>query len=143
LQSVQAYISPPIAAVFLLGVFWPRANRHGAITALAAGAALGAIRFVLELNRTSGVAQAALIRPLVEMNFLHFAVVLFVVSTVLLVVVSLATEAESLARLRGLTFATLDGYLQRSERSKRLFPVHVLTTTALALVVIGLWIHFA
>ena len=27
LQSVQAYISPPIAAVFLVGVFWPRANR--------------------------------------------------------------------------------------------------------------------
>jgi Na+/proline symporter len=32
---VQAYISPPIAAVFLFGVFWPRANRHGAIAALA------------------------------------------------------------------------------------------------------------
>ena len=37
LQSVQAYISPPIAAVFLFGVFWPRANRHGAIAALAVG----------------------------------------------------------------------------------------------------------
>ena len=40
LQSVQAYISPPIAAVFLLGVTWPRANRHGAIAALASGAVL-------------------------------------------------------------------------------------------------------
>ena len=26
LQSVQAYISPPIAAVFLLGILWPRVN---------------------------------------------------------------------------------------------------------------------
>ena len=26
LQSVQAYISPPIAAVFLLGLFWSRVN---------------------------------------------------------------------------------------------------------------------
>jgi SSS family solute:Na+ symporter len=143
LQSVQAYISPPIAAVFLIGVFWPRANRHGAITALAVGALLGALRFVLELNRTSSLAQGTLIKPLVEMNFLHFAVVLFGVSVVLLVVVSLVTEADSRARLRGLTFATLDGYLQRSERSKRLFPLHVLTTGALAALVIGLWIHFA
>src|SRR5262245_18822627 len=29
LQSVQAYIAPPIAAVFLLGVFWKRINSQG------------------------------------------------------------------------------------------------------------------
>ena len=33
LQSVSAYISPPIAVVFLFGVFWPRANKEGAVTA--------------------------------------------------------------------------------------------------------------
>src|SRR4029453_15173750 len=53
LQSVKADISPPIAAGFLFGVFWPRANRHGAIASLVAGAILGAARFILELNRTS------------------------------------------------------------------------------------------
>ena len=31
LQSVQGYVSPPIAAVFLFGLFWPRANAKGAI----------------------------------------------------------------------------------------------------------------
>jgi len=34
LQSVQAYISPPIAAVFLLGVFWRRINGQGALASL-------------------------------------------------------------------------------------------------------------
>ena len=143
LQSVQAYVSPPIAAVFLLGVTWPRANRHGAITALAAGAVLGAARFVLELNRASAIAQASIVKPLVDMNFLHFAIVLFVVSTVLLVVVSLATQADSLTKLRGLTFSTLEGYLQRSDRARRLFPVHVTATAVLALVIIALWAHYA
>jgi SSS family solute:Na+ symporter len=143
LQSVQAYISPPIAAVFLFGVFWPRANRHGAIVALGAGAVLGAARFVLELNRGSQLAQMSFIKPLVDMNFLHFAVVLFVVSTILLVAVSLATQPESLAKLRGLTFATLDKYVQPSERSRRLFGAHVVATVALALFVIGLWVYFA
>jgi SSS family solute:Na+ symporter len=34
LQSVLAYISPPIVAVFLLGVFWRRANASGAFLSL-------------------------------------------------------------------------------------------------------------
>ena len=81
LQSVQAYISPPIAAVFLVGVFWPRANRFGAIASLVVGAVLGAARFLFELNRGSAlVAGSPFLTQLVSINFLHFAILLFVVS---------------------------------------------------------------
>ena len=81
LQSVQAYISPPIAAVFLFGVFWPRANRYGAIASLVVGAVLGAARFVFELTATSAlVSGSSLLTSFVAINFLHFAVLLFVVS---------------------------------------------------------------
>src|ERR1700692_3376367 len=31
LQSVQAYISPPIASCFIIGILWPRVNGQGAI----------------------------------------------------------------------------------------------------------------
>jgi SSS family solute:Na+ symporter len=142
LQSVQAYVSPPIAAVFLFGIFWPRANRHGAITALGAGAVLGGARFILELNRTSVIAQ--MFGSLVTMNFLHFAVVLFLVSSLLLVGVSLATEPTSLARLRGLTFKTLDSaYIPDNPRSAGLFRVHAAASVTLALFVVGLWVYFA
>jgi SSS family solute:Na+ symporter len=144
LQSVQAYISPPIAAVFLFGVFWPRANRHGAITALATGAVLGSLRFILELNRGSALAQSALLEPLVSMNFLHFAVVLFVVSSALLVAVSLASEAPSLARLAGLTFRTLgSSYIPAAARSQQLFKLHLGTSIVVATFVVGLWVYFA
>jgi len=44
LQSVQAYISPPIAAVFLIGVFWRRVNARGAIASLVTGFVLGMTR---------------------------------------------------------------------------------------------------
>ncbi|MBM4029523.1 MAG: sodium/solute symporter, partial [Planctomycetes bacterium] len=37
LQSVQGYLAPPITAVFLLGLFWPRINGHGAVAGLALG----------------------------------------------------------------------------------------------------------
>jgi SSS family solute:Na+ symporter len=83
------------------------------------------------------------VKPLVDMNFLHFAVVLFAVSTAILVVVSLATQSDSLARLRGLTFATLDRYILPSARSRGLFQLHLAASIGLAVFVIGLWVHFA
>jgi len=48
LQSVQAYISPPIAACFVLD-FVPRLNGQGAISSLLVGFVLGASRFVFEV----------------------------------------------------------------------------------------------
>ncbi|NLE86211.1 MAG: sodium/solute symporter [Myxococcales bacterium] len=89
LQSVQAYISPPIAAVFLLGVLYRRLNAAGAVAALWSGLVLGATRLLLELNR-SHLAPGWLLR-LAEMNFLHFAVLLFVATSAILVGVSLLT----------------------------------------------------
>jgi len=49
LQSVQGYISPPIAACFILGILWTRLNALGAISSLLTGFFLGALRFILEL----------------------------------------------------------------------------------------------
>jgi SSS family solute:Na+ symporter len=145
LQSVQAYISPPIAAVFLVGVFWPRANRYGAFSSLIVGAVLGAARFLFELNRTSAlVSNSPFLTGLVSINFLHFAVILFAVSLVVLVGVSLATAPESMAKLRGLTFATLDrAYRPAEAAGGSVFTMQVVATVALALVTIGLWVHFA
>jgi SSS family solute:Na+ symporter len=142
LQSVQAYVSPPIAAVFLFGVFWPRANRHGAFASLIAGALLGAARFVFELNRGSAwVSGSPLLSQMVAINFLHFAVIIFVVSAVILVAVSLATAPETAAKLRGLTFRTLEGAYQPS--GPGVFRVHLVASAALAITVIGLWVYFA
>src|SRR5687768_13097683 len=45
-QSVRAYISPPIAAVFLIGVLGRRVNARGAMAALIAGFVLGMGRLI-------------------------------------------------------------------------------------------------
>ena len=99
IQSVQAYISPPIAAVFLLGLFWTRLNAPGALTALLTGLVLGLLRLGFE---ASGY-EAGLFT---ELNFLLFAVALFLVSAVVLVGVSLVTAPPPEGQLAGLTFAT-------------------------------------
>lgn len=105
LQSVQAYISPPIAAVFLLGVFWKRLNATGAMASLLSGFGLGMLRLVLELNKDS---LSGILHAYATINFLNFAAILFLICAAILVAVSLATRAPSPEQVGGLTFATAD-----------------------------------
>jgi SSS family solute:Na+ symporter len=49
LQSVQGYMSPAIAALFLFGVFWKRATAPAALYAFNIGLAGGIARFVADL----------------------------------------------------------------------------------------------
>jgi solute:Na+ symporter, SSS family len=103
LQSVQAYISPPIAAVFLLGIFWQRLNSAGAVASLATGFVLGIGRLLAELNKE---ALDGFLYWYADINFLHFAVFLFIICASVLIVVSFATPAPRPEQLEGLTFAT-------------------------------------
>jgi SSS family solute:Na+ symporter len=103
LQSVQSYLAPPIAAVFLLGLFYKRINSKGAMTVLVGGAIIGALRIFLELNKSS---LSGFLYDFANLNFLYFCIALFVFSVVVLVGVSLLTEKPSEEQIRGLTFAT-------------------------------------
>lgn len=105
-QKIQAYISPPIVAVFLLGVLWKRLNGKGALASLYTGFAMGVLRLVLELGHNAWGWNLGLITPLITMNFLHFAILMFAVCVGVLVIVSLATPALSAEQLHCLTFAT-------------------------------------
>ena len=98
LQSVQAYVSPPIAAAFLLGIFYKKINAKGALSALWVGFILGMSRLVLEyLTQESGLVlnPDGMINTLVTMNFLHYAIFLFVVSVSVMVVVSLVNAKSA------------------------------------------------
>jgi solute:Na+ symporter, SSS family len=105
LQSVQAYIAPPIAAVFLVGVFWRRVNAQGAMTALILGFVLGMGRLIAELAKGS---LSGWLLLYAEINFLHFAILLFLVCTTALVLVSLATPPPPHDKVAGLTYALAD-----------------------------------
>lgn len=105
LQSVQAYIAPPITACFLLGLFVPRLNGTGAMASLCTGFVLGALRFGLELARSgAGLAPGTVWEWIAGINFLHFAVLLFVVCTAVLVGVSLVTAPPAPEKIAELTY---------------------------------------
>jgi SSS family solute:Na+ symporter len=103
LQSVQSYLAPPIAAVFLLGVFSKRINAKGAYSAMVIGFITGLVRIVLELNKTH---LSGFLYSFATLNFLYFCISLFVASMVIMIVISLLTERPSPEQLNGLTFAT-------------------------------------
>lgn len=144
LQSIQAYISPPIAAVFLLGVFWKRVNGKGAIWALTIGGFLGALRLALEWLNTSWLFEAPLIKWYIGVNFLHFAGLLFGVSMLILILVSILSAApypqkigEYLLSWSDYSFAVkkTEFFIAGSQRNRasQLFSVTLLV------VLIGLW----
>ena len=91
LQSIQAYIAPPIAAVFLLGLFIRRLNGFGAMASLLTGAVLGVARLILELNKAE---LSGFWLWYSDINFLHFALFLFALCSVVLVVASLITTQD-------------------------------------------------
>jgi SSS family solute:Na+ symporter len=105
LQSVQAYIAPPVAACFLLGILHPRLNGQGAISSLGVGFVLGALRLILELNKTH-LTPGSTPMWFASINFLHFAALLFVLCALVLVIVSLATPPPAPERVADLTYQT-------------------------------------
>ena len=139
LQSVQAYIAPPIAAVFLIGVLWRRVNAHGAIAALITGFVLGMGRLVVEISQPL---QKGVLEVYADINFLHFAIILFVICSAVLVVVSLLTPPPEEEKVAGLTFAAQEP--TTAQESDRRWRRTDLKLSLLLLVCVGLvWIYFS
>ena len=134
LQSVQAYISPPIAAVFLFGVFWPRVNGKGAVASLVTGLVLGMFRLILELIHKQTPFAWFPLRFIAEINFLHFAVILFIISSSVLIIVSLFSERPKQNKVAGLTFK----YTGSEEKIYREEPVSHRLNVIFSLVLVGI-----
>ena len=113
-------------------------NAKGAISSLLAGFVLGMGRLVAELSKDS---LSGLLYTYADINFLHFAIFLFVVCSMVLVAVSLLSPQAPDGQLAGLTFATaqeaagdgLDGGWRRKD---------TWLSVLLALCVGAVWLYF-
>jgi solute:Na+ symporter, SSS family len=139
LQSVQSYLSPPIAAVFLLGIFFKRINAAGAMTALISGATIGALRIFLELNKSS---LTGFLFEFANINFLYFCIWSFLFCMLILVVVSLATAKPSEEQIHGLTYATT--VREDQERSRASWnKTDVILSVIVLIIVITVFLYFS
>ena len=133
LQSVQAYIAPPITAVFLVGLFYKRLNSTGAITSLLSGFVLGFMRFFLELYKDS---LSGFWHDIATINFLHFALLLFVICTVILITVSLFTEEPDKEKIKDVVY-------QRAVDDTEVTKRSIWWTLGLFIIIAFLWIYFS
>uniref|UniRef100_A0A8C2R459 Sodium/mannose cotransporter SLC5A10 n=1 Tax=Capra hircus TaxID=9925 RepID=A0A8C2R459_CAPHI len=109
MQSVTSSLAPPVTAVFVLGIFWQRANEQGAFWGLMAGLAVGATRLVLEFLHPAPPCGHPDTRPpiLHGVHYLHFAVALFLLSGAVVVAGSLLTPHPQGVQIQSLTWWTL------------------------------------
>ncbi|MGA0093423.1 MAG: sodium:solute symporter [Chthoniobacterales bacterium] len=105
LQSVQGYLAPPIAAVFLLGLTWRRINAHGAVWGLGCGFVLGMGKLTVQTFFGSGKMESpAFLAAVGDFNFLYATGLLFLVSIAIVIAFSLATAPPGEDKWRGLTY---------------------------------------
>ena len=100
LQTMLAYLAPPVVACFVMGIFWKRANRHSAFWGLVVGHAAAAVFLALNISDViiiqTGVldadARAAVDAGAGVLHFLYLAPILFLISVTTILVVSLTGE---------------------------------------------------
>jgi len=144
LQSVQAYLGPPITAVFFLGIFVRRVNGAGATTGMAVGFTLGLLKLTAQILSNLEGWAATLPGWFVafgQFNFLYFCIVLFSICVVLVIGVSLLTPAPSAARLEGLTYATLTAEQRKASRGSW-SKWDVLCTASILGLIVCIYLYF-
>jgi SSS family solute:Na+ symporter len=113
LQGVQGYLAPPVFVVFFFGVFFKRLNAKGAFWALVVGFAMGLFRMCVDTPVSLGLAglkdgytPGSFLWIVNNTFFQYFSVLITLVSAIVMVGVSLLTEAPDYGRMQSLTFAT-------------------------------------
>jgi solute:Na+ symporter, SSS family len=96
IQEAFSYVVPPVVAIFLMGMFWRRGNRHAAFWTLISGHTLSAIIFILS---QSGI---------VNIHFTITAGILTLVSVGIFVLISLTGEIPDASKTAGIIWKSED-----------------------------------
>src|SRR5690606_9257580 len=109
LQNVQSYLAPPITAVFVLGLAYPRINSRGAVWGLVTGFVLGLSKLVIQAFFGDGKRESpAVLAAVGDFNFLYFSVVLFLTCVVVIIAASRTAPAPDPDRIQVSTFDSID-----------------------------------
>ncbi|XP_070781304.1 sodium/glucose cotransporter 1 isoform X2 [Enoplosus armatus] len=94
IQSITSYLTPPIAAVFMLAMFCKRVNEPGAFYGLTIGLCIGLSRMIAEFAYGTGSCVNPSNCPTIicGVHYLYFSIILFVVSCIIILGVSLMTK---------------------------------------------------
>lgn len=121
LQSVQGYLAPPIFVVFFFGIFWKRLNAKGCVSALVVGFILGLFRMAVDTPVTLGLlkdgyAEGSFLWIVNNIYFQYFSVLITLISILVMVGVSYATQEPDYAKIKGLTYGNVTPEQKRETR---------------------------
>jgi len=108
IQAVSAYFSPPIAALYLISILWTKATEKGAFWGMILGFIVGAIRMILDFTHLEPRCGEEDTRPsiIAKVHYMYFALILFWITVITIVVISLFTEPMAEANVARLTWWT-------------------------------------
>jgi SSS family solute:Na+ symporter len=132
LQSVLAYITPPVVVVFLLGILWRRGTATAATVTLAAGIPLGVLGWVI--NEIAMVFQ---------IQFLYACGLMTLISSLVFTGTSFLSTGPSPDQVASLTWSR-DFWLDESRRLKKMawyrdYRVQSAGLLAAALATVAAW----
>lgn len=108
IQAVSAYFSPPIAALYLLSILWTKATEKGAFWGMILGFIVGTIRMILDFTYQPPRCGDEDTRPsiIAKVHYMYFALILFWLTIITIVVISYFTEPMPEANVARLTWWT-------------------------------------
>ncbi|XP_069563023.1 sodium/glucose cotransporter 1 [Brachyistius frenatus] len=94
IQSITSYLTPPVAAVFMLAIFCKRVNEPGAFYGLAIGLVIGLIRMIAEFIYGTGSCVNPTNCPTIicGVHYLYFSIILFTLSCIIILTISFMTK---------------------------------------------------
>ncbi len=145
LQGVQAYLAPPIAVVFFLGVFIKRMNAKGCLSALIVGFILGIFRLAVDtpvkLFDGFSYAQGSLLWIVNNTYFQYYSLLITVICIVVMIAVSYWSEEPAYNVIQGLTFSTMTDQ-DRLETRKSWDYRDVLASVMVLLIILAAYLFF-
>src|SRR2546422_491611 len=148
LQGVQGYLAPPIFTAFVFGIFNRRLNSKGCLAAVLVGCRLEVFRLAgdtpvsLHLpGFADGYTSGSFLWIVNNLYFQYYSLLIFIVSVIVMVVVSYATAPPRPEQLAGLTYGTVtveDRASSRASWSAR----EVIASAVVLLLILAAYLYF-
>jgi len=137
LNAMIACLAPPITAVFLFGVFWPRGTHQASLATLILGFLFGAVTFTLDFPL---IGDTRVVTDGLGIPFMLQAWWLFVICSAIFISVTLVTPAPAPEKVRDLCWTNPLAALQ-SESVLRLSDPRLLSGALIVAMVILYWTY--
>jgi len=134
LQSTQAYVSAPITAVLVLGFVLKEINAKSAFASIIVGEIFGLSRFLLEVLNQYSVLSNKFLISILQINYLHFTIFLFVGTASLLLFLNYVVRYGE-----NVTVKNYLNILEAGTGGSSTVKMNLLYSGLLLILTIGLW----